>query len=56
MQRLIFVLCPDVEILDLAGPVQVFHEANLLLAGGQLAHLSYISSPSGCLTWLHQYF
>lgn len=28
MQRVIFVVLPDVEILDLAGPVQVFHEAN----------------------------
>jgi transcriptional regulator GlxA family with amidase domain len=28
MQRVIFALMPDVEILDLAGPVQAFHEAN----------------------------
>ena len=28
MQRVIFAVLPDVEILDLAGPVQVFHEAN----------------------------
>jgi hypothetical protein len=24
----IFALAPDVEVLDLAGPVQAFHEAN----------------------------
>jgi transcriptional regulator GlxA family with amidase domain len=28
VQRVIFVVLPYVEILDLAGPVQVFHEAN----------------------------
>lgn len=28
MQRVIFALVPDVEVLDLAGPVQAFHEAN----------------------------
>jgi transcriptional regulator GlxA family with amidase domain len=28
VQRVIFVVLPFVEILDLAGPVQVFHEAN----------------------------
>lgn len=29
MQRLIVLVLPEVEILDLAGPLQVFHEANL---------------------------
>lgn len=28
MQRLIVLVLPEVEILDLAGPLQVFHEAN----------------------------
>lgn len=28
MQRVIFAVLPQVEILDLAGPVQAFHEAN----------------------------
>ncbi len=28
MRRVIFALAPDVEVLDLAGPVQAFHEAN----------------------------
>jgi transcriptional regulator GlxA family with amidase domain len=28
LQRIIFLILPDVEILDLAGPLQVFHEAN----------------------------
>ncbi|HKI06278.1 MAG TPA: GlxA family transcriptional regulator [Thermoanaerobaculia bacterium] len=28
MQRVIFAVLPEVEILDLAGPVQAFHEAN----------------------------
>lgn len=28
MQRVIFVILADLEILDLAGPVQAFHEAN----------------------------
>ncbi|MFL6264185.1 MAG: GlxA family transcriptional regulator [Thermoanaerobaculia bacterium] len=28
MQRVIFVLAPEVEVLDLTGPVQAFHEAN----------------------------
>lgn len=28
MQRVIFLLLPDLEILDLAGPLQVLHEAN----------------------------
>ncbi len=28
MQRVIFALLPEVEVLDLAGPVQAFHEAN----------------------------
>jgi transcriptional regulator GlxA family with amidase domain len=27
MKRVIFAVHPDVEILDLAGPMQVFHEA-----------------------------
>jgi len=29
VQRLIVLVLPEVEILDLAGPLQVFHEANL---------------------------
>lgn len=28
MQRVIFALLPEVEVLDLAGPIQAFHEAN----------------------------
>jgi len=28
LQRVVFILLPDLEILDLAGPLQVFHEAN----------------------------
>ncbi|HSS78600.1 MAG TPA: hypothetical protein VLV54_17875 [Thermoanaerobaculia bacterium] len=28
MRRVIFALAADVEVLDLAGPVQAFHEAN----------------------------
>ena len=28
MRRVIFALAPEVEVLDLAGPVQAFHEAN----------------------------
>lgn len=28
MQRVVFLLLPDLEILDLAGPLQVLHEAN----------------------------
>lgn len=28
MQKVIFALLPEVEVLDLAGPVQAFHEAN----------------------------
>ncbi len=36
MQRLIVVVLPEVEILDLAGPLQVFHEANLQGADYQL--------------------
>jgi transcriptional regulator GlxA family with amidase domain len=28
LQRVIFALVPEVEVLDLAGPVQAFHEAN----------------------------
>lgn len=28
MRRVIFALAPDVEVLDLAGPVQAFHKAN----------------------------
>ena len=28
MQRVIFLVLPDLEILDLAGPLQCFHEAN----------------------------
>lgn len=40
---MIFVLCPDVEILDLAGPVQVFHEANL--CGGSYRVLACATRP-----------
>lgn len=36
MQRVIFALHPDLEILDLAGPVQAFHEANRSGAGYQV--------------------
>lgn len=43
MQRVIFVLCPDVEILDLAGPVQVFHEANR--CGGDYRVLACATRP-----------
>ncbi|HET9226601.1 MAG TPA: AraC family transcriptional regulator, partial [Thermoanaerobaculia bacterium] len=43
MQRVIFVLCPDVEILDLAGPVQVFHEANR--CGGDYQVLACATRP-----------
>jgi transcriptional regulator GlxA family with amidase domain len=28
MRQVVFLILPDVEILDLAGPLQVFHEAN----------------------------
>ncbi len=30
MQRVVFVVLPDVDLLDLAGPVEVFHTANAL--------------------------
>jgi transcriptional regulator GlxA family with amidase domain len=43
VQRVIFVLCPDVEILDLAGPVQVFHEANR--CGGDYRVLACATRP-----------
>lgn len=33
MQRVFFALLPNVEVLDLAGPVQAFHEANRYGAG-----------------------
>jgi transcriptional regulator GlxA family with amidase domain len=43
VQRVIFVLLPDVEILDLAGPVQVFHEANR--CGGDYRVLACATRP-----------
>jgi transcriptional regulator GlxA family with amidase domain len=36
LQRVIFALLPEVEILDLTGPVQAFHEANRHGAGYQV--------------------
>ena len=35
-QRVIFLLLPDVHLLDLAGPAQVFHTATRLGASYQL--------------------
>lgn len=40
----VFVVVPDqVELFDLAGPVQVFHEANAAGAGYQLAYVSMLT-------------
>jgi transcriptional regulator GlxA family with amidase domain len=38
MSRVIFAIFPDTEILDLAGPLQVFHEANALGAGYRIVY------------------
>ena len=43
MPRVIVVLVPEVEILDLAGPLQVFHEARLLCGDYQV--LSCAAEP-----------
>jgi transcriptional regulator GlxA family with amidase domain len=38
VRRVIFVALPDCEILDLAGPLQAFHEANACGAGFSILH------------------
>lgn len=47
MQRVVFVVLPGVEILDLAGPVQVFHEANRCVgdSGGKYEVLTCSVQP-----------
>jgi transcriptional regulator GlxA family with amidase domain len=39
--RVLVVLCPDVHLQDLAGPVQVFHEAAQLGGAYRLLHVSH---------------
>jgi len=51
-QRVIFLLLPDVHLLDLAGPVQTFYLANQLGADYELlfcAHQDTINSAQGLL-------
>ena len=43
MPRVIFALVPEVEILDLAGPVQAFHEANAC-GGSYEVHVCAVES------------
>src|SRR5437588_9269562 len=42
--RLIFLYFDGCEILDFAGPLQVFYEANILGAGYELLHCSMSQS------------